>query len=271
MGADEVRFRTDLYAGTAEDYDRYRPPYPAALIDDLRARVPLGPGSRVLDLACGTGQLAFTLAEHAREVVAVDQEPGFVDFCDRKAGRLGVTNVRTVLGAAEDVVLDGDFDLVAIGNAFHRLDREVVARRLVPHLRPAGCLALVWGDGPSRGDRAWQRVLDGTLADWTERAGARDRVPAGWDAVIARDPHEAVVRRVGLAYEGTFEFTARQRWSPATLAGFAYSTSFLSRAALGDHAAAFEADLRLRLLACRSDGVFEQDVSFAYQLARRQG
>jgi ubiquinone/menaquinone biosynthesis C-methylase UbiE len=91
---DEPRFRTDLYAGTAKDYDRFRPPYPAALVDDLRARVPLGPGGRVLDLACGTGQVAFALAAHAREVVAVDQEPGFVEFGEQKAGRLGVGNIR---------------------------------------------------------------------------------------------------------------------------------------------------------------------------------
>lgn len=271
VGGEEVRFRTDLYAGTADDYDRFRPPYPAPLLDDLRARVPLGPGGRVLDLACGTGQVTFALAAHAREVVAVDQEPGFVAFGARKAARLGVTNVRWVEGAAEEVALDGDLDLVAIGNAFHRLDREVVARRLVAHLRPAGCVALLWGDPPWRGDRAWQRVLDDVLVDWTERVGAQDRVPAGWAEAIVRDPHEAVLRRAGLTYEGTFEFTAPVTWSVDALAGFAYSTSVLSRAALGDHAAAFAADLRRRLLACEGDGVFEQDVSFAYQLARRPG
>jgi SAM-dependent methyltransferase len=233
---DEVRFRSDLYAGTAEDYDRFRPPYPPPLVDDLRARVPLGPWRRVLDLACGTGQVAFALAAHAREVVAVDQEPDFVDFSARKAARLGVTNVRWVEGAAEHVALDGDFDLVAIGNAFHRLDREVV---------------------------------DDALVDWTQRVGAQERVPAGWAEAIARDPHEAVLRRVGLTYEGKFEFTAPATRSVDALTGFAYSTSVLSRAALGDHAAEFAADLRRRLLACQGDGVFEQDASFAYQLARR--
>jgi SAM-dependent methyltransferase len=266
---DGVWFRTDLYAGTAEDYDRFRPPYPPPLLDDLRARVPLGPGRRVLDLACGTGQVAFALAAHAREVVAVDQEPDFVDFGARKAARLGVTNVRWVEGAAEHVALDGDFDLVAVGNAFHRLDREVVARRLVPHVRPAGCVALLWGDVPSRGDREWQRVLGETLVDWTQRVGAQERVPAGWAEAVERDPHEAVLRRVGLAYEGKFEFTAPATWSVDALTGYAYSTSVLSRAALGDHVAEFAADLRRRLLACQGDGMFEQDVSFAYQLARR--
>ena len=264
-----VRFRTDLYAGTAEHYDRFRPSYPAALIDHLRARVPVGPASRVLDLACGTGQVAFALAGHVREVVAVDQEREFVAFGTRKAARLGVTNVRWVAGAAEDVALAGDFDLVAVGNAFHRLEREAVARRLVAHLRPRGCVALLWSDSASRGDRDWQRVLHETLAGWTELVGARDRVPAGWEEAIVRDPHEAVLRRAGLVDDGSFEFTAVERWSVDSLVGFTFSTSVLSRAALGDHAGEFEADVRRRLLACQDDGAFEQDVSYAYQLARR--
>ena len=31
---EEPRFRTDLYRGTASDYDRFRPPYPDQLLDD---------------------------------------------------------------------------------------------------------------------------------------------------------------------------------------------------------------------------------------------
>ena len=45
------RFRTDLYAGTAEFYDRFRPHYPDALFDDLRARLPITGGGRLLDSA----------------------------------------------------------------------------------------------------------------------------------------------------------------------------------------------------------------------------
>jgi ubiquinone/menaquinone biosynthesis C-methylase UbiE len=51
-----------LYRGTAECYDRFRPRYLATLVDDLRARVHFDDAGRVLDLACGTGQVAFALA-----------------------------------------------------------------------------------------------------------------------------------------------------------------------------------------------------------------
>jgi SAM-dependent methyltransferase len=265
----ELRYRKDLFKGTAEYYDRFRPPYPAGMLDDLRARVPLGSTGRVLDLACGTGQIAFGLAAHVAEVCAVDQEPESIEFGRRKAQRLGVTNIQWIAAAAEDVALEGVFDLVAIGNAFHRLDRDGVAMRLVPNLTERGCVALLWSGSPWLGDQPWQGVLYDTLERWRDVVGARDRVPEGWEQAIDRDPHEQVLRRAGLAYEGLFETSTTQRWSVESLIGFVYSTSFLNRAALGHHADAFAADLRALLLASCPDGVFEQDVTFAFELARR--
>ncbi len=54
---------------------------------------------------------------------------------------------------------------------------------------------------------------------------------------------------------------------PQALAGFAHSTSILSRSALGDHVQAVERDLRDRLLAAEPNGHFEESVSFTYDLA----
>jgi SAM-dependent methyltransferase len=267
--APELRYRKDLYRGTAEYYDRFRPPYPAVLLDDLRARVPLTGTGRLLDLACGTGQVAFALAADVAEVWAVDQEAESIEFGRRKAQRLGVTNIRWLAAAAEDVALQGAFDLVAIGNAFHRLDRDAVVTRVLSHLPARGCVALLWAGTPWGGDRPWQRALDETLERWRDALGARDRVPEGWEAAIDRDPHEQVLRRAGLVYEGQFEFSQVQRWTVDSLIGFVYSTSFLNRAVLAHDVDAFEADLRERLLACCADGVFEQDLTFAYELARR--
>ena len=55
---DEVRFAPDLYRGSAGYYDRYRLPYPEAMITDLIRRAGVSGRGRLLDLACGTGQLA---------------------------------------------------------------------------------------------------------------------------------------------------------------------------------------------------------------------
>jgi hypothetical protein len=53
------------------------------------------------------------------------------------------------------------------------------------------------------------------------------------------------------------------------LVGFAYSTSMLSRAALGDLAAGFEQDLQRQVRATAPSGVLRQTMTSAHELARR--
>ncbi len=65
----------DVFRGTAWHYARYRPGYPPVLIERLAEAAGLGPASRVLDVACGTGPIAVPLAAYVGEVVAIDREP----------------------------------------------------------------------------------------------------------------------------------------------------------------------------------------------------
>ena len=87
--ADDPVYRTDLYKGTSAYYDRYRLPYPDQLLDDLRARVPITGRGRLLDLACGTGQIVFALAPDFAEVWGVDQEAESISFASEKGAPLG--------------------------------------------------------------------------------------------------------------------------------------------------------------------------------------
>jgi SAM-dependent methyltransferase len=263
-----VRFRPDLYRGTAPYYDRYRPPYPEALFADLRRRQPLTGSARVLDLGCGTGQVAVPLARHVKEVVAVDQEPESVAFGRAKTDAAGLTNITWVSGSAETVGVDGPFELVTVGNAFQRLDRSLVAQRMMSWLAPGGGVALLWGDSPWHGDQPWQVALAALFVEWMAKAGATDRVPAGWDSAIQHDPHEQVLQRTGFDYVGKFEFAVAQAWTRETLAGFVYSTSFLNLEVLGERSQEFARDLEECVMPYAEDGVVRHTASYAYDLAR---
>lgn len=265
----EVRFGRDLYRGTANFYDEFRRPYPTEVIDALRTRVPLGPESRVLDLACGTGQLAFGLASAVHDVVAVDQEGEFIELGRAKARRLSVENIHWMQGSAEDVELVGPFDAVTIGNAFHRLHRDEVINRLVPALSPSGCVALFWSWTPWSGERPWQRALARVVDRWVDRLGARNRVPEGWAREIEQVPHRQILIDAGLDDEGRFEFPMAETWTIASLIGIIYSSSHLNREVLGPRAAAFEQDVRTELLPHAESGQFRQDQTYAVELARR--
>ena len=202
---------------------------------------------------------------------AVDQEPESVAYGKAKSERLGLNNITWITGTAETVLLPGHFDLITIGNAFQRLNRAAVAERSLSWLRPGGHLALIWGDGPWRGDRPWQKATEELFLEWMTKAGATDRVPPGWEAAMADDPHEEVLCRAGFDYVGKFEWTVEQTWTAETLCGYVYSTSFFNRHALGDRAGEFEEELAERLLPLASNGRFLESTNYTCELARSPG
>ena len=59
----------DLFEGTAWYYSRYRPLYPASLIRYLIGNFPLDGKGQMLDLGCGTGQLAFKFSDWFEGIV----------------------------------------------------------------------------------------------------------------------------------------------------------------------------------------------------------
>ena len=267
---DEVRFAAGLFRGTAEYYDRYRLPYPDAMVGDLARRAHVSGRGRLLDLACGTGQLAFALGRWFSEVWAVDSEPDMVDLVRGKAAAAGAGDIRPVVSSAETLHAEPEyFELAVVGNAFHRLDREVAAGRLLGWLGPGGHLALCWSATPWVGGQDWQRALEATLDRWRTTLGVQQRIPAGWEQVRQRRPDVQVLSDAGFEQAGQHEFAVEHHWSLAEIAGWIRSTSFLPPTVLGGQAAAFDADLEASLGPHSSGGAFPQTVSFVYELARK--
>lgn len=59
----------DTFDEAADLYDRARPRYPQALVDDLVRAAGLGPGSRVLEIGPGTGQLTRITKRYLHELI----------------------------------------------------------------------------------------------------------------------------------------------------------------------------------------------------------
>jgi ubiquinone/menaquinone biosynthesis C-methylase UbiE len=194
----EPNFAANLYHGTAESYDRFRLTYPRVLTDDLLSRVQPSRQGLLLDLACGTGQLAFALQDSFAEVWAVDQELDMVRLVEAKAARGGHI-IRAITSTAEELSAESaSFELITIGNAFHRLRRDRVARRALEWLCPGGHLALCWSRSPWTGNADWQKVLNAVLDQWRSQLSVHDRLPQDWEGARRARPDLAILADAGL-------------------------------------------------------------------------
>jgi SAM-dependent methyltransferase len=255
-----MEYAPDLFRGTAGYYDRFRPPYPRELIDEL-LRLAGDRDGRLLDLACGPGRLAVPLSAGFAEVWAVDQEPDMIEVLAAKA-----TGIRAIVSAAQDLAAaPRSFNLVVIGDAFHRLDRDLIARRVLGWLRPGGYLALCWSSSPWAGPADWQGALARLLDQWRARLGATDRVPANWDQPRRERPDAEVLAAAGFTAAGGLEFVVKKKWTVAQIAGYVRSTSSLPPAIIGPHNDEFDACLAAELAPF---GDLDDEITFAVELGQ---
>lgn len=263
-------FPIDAFAGTATYYARYRLPYSPALIADLLHRTAIKADGRLLDLASGPGRIAIPLAGHFHEVWAVGLEPEMIAVGEQEARQHGVTNIRWITGKAEELIAEPDsFDLITIGNAFHRLDQQLIATLCRQWLRPGGCLAILGCNIVTNGTAPWQRVVADAVRRWRNLSLPESSPSSGPRPGKGADHNAAVLRDAGFAEVAGYSFVHPHDWTIASILGHLYSTSHCSRRLLGKNAPAFERDLEQTLLKCDPSGRYHQDMDCGYTLGRK--
>jgi SAM-dependent methyltransferase len=258
------------FAGTAEDYARYRPPYPVELLDHLLAR--LAGRRRLLDLACGPGRIAIACAAKFEQVWAVDSEPDMVDMGKQIAGQQGLTNIRWHRTPGEDLDAPSDaFDLITIGEAFHRLDQVRVLQLARRWLRPGGWIASLGSVGILSGNEEWQLAVADLARKWT-----REVFPKGWatsrpGSAAGPEAEAAALRNAAFTRVSSHTFVQPRTWNIEEIAGYLRSTSVCSSQILGERSAAFEAAVRRRLLELDPSGQYRERMEFGYTAGQRPG
>jgi SAM-dependent methyltransferase len=142
----------DHFSRQAADYSRYRPGYPAALIDWIVSRAPAR--DLAVDCATGNGQAAVALAAHFDAVLAVDGSRAQLERAQPHP------RVRYECAMAEHLpVPDRSVSLVAAAQAVHWFDFDRFHAECRRVLRPGGVLA-AWTYEKFRAGAAIDAAMD---------------------------------------------------------------------------------------------------------------
>jgi SAM-dependent methyltransferase len=131
----QARQMAESFGTDAERYDRTRPRYPQALVDQI---VAASPGRDVLDAGIGTGVSARPFRAAGCRVLGIDPDARMAEFARRDGFAVEVAKIEEWDPAGRM------FDAVIAGQAWHWVDPAAGAAKAAQVLRPGGRLAVFW-------------------------------------------------------------------------------------------------------------------------------
>ncbi|WP_327188036.1 class I SAM-dependent methyltransferase [Streptomyces sp. NBC_01334] len=257
------------FAGTAPYYAAYRPGIPEASVHLLSQAVAGKQNPILLDLGSGTGQVPAALHTAFAEIDVVERDPGMLGEADKALAGLPATTVRLHNRQAEDFIppyADWAADMVTICRAFHWMDQPAVLSLLEGCTVKDATIA-VMGDGSLWTARsAWTDALRSMIQEYTgsERRAGKDKTYAAHDR-----PYRDILIESAFADVEEHTIPIKRPWTPQTVIGYLYSTSFAARPLFGNQLEEFQ-ERALALLTEHADaGVLIEHARFDVLLARR--
>jgi ubiquinone/menaquinone biosynthesis C-methylase UbiE len=258
-------FEPNRFTSAIPHYVMGRPAYSPRLFAWLARDCTLGPASRVLDLGCGPGSLTLSLARHAGTTIAIDPDASMI-AAGQQAAEAADLAIEWRVGSSFGLEADlAPLDLVAIGRAFHWMDREATLAGLDQLVRPGGAIALLNTELHPHGSGTW-------LSAFEELRKEHGRFDAfyHWRKSEAWESHLSVLMRSAFSEVQRFSVYDLHVASLDELVARALSFSANSPSSLGeDGRAAYEAAIREKMMSLEPSGEFAEIVESVAIVARR--
>lgn len=153
---------TERFSNRADDYRRYRPGYPPAVVNLMRETCGLKTGAQIADIGSGTGILTKLLLEGGFNVTAVEPNEAM-----RTAAEEDLRDWKgfgSIAAPAEETGLPGaSFDAITVAQAFHWFDIQGVRREFARLLRGDKWVFIIWNHRDAGGSpfhRNYETLLE---------------------------------------------------------------------------------------------------------------
>ncbi len=137
-----VRSYGKVFNEIAVEYDRNRPAYPDALVNQACEVAGIGDGDQVLEIGCGTGQLTRSLLARGLRVTALEPGDQLIEVAEENLKDAG--DVEFIHARLEDMQIPREsYEAVFSASAIHWVDPDLSWRKIADALAPGGTLALI--------------------------------------------------------------------------------------------------------------------------------
>jgi ubiquinone/menaquinone biosynthesis C-methylase UbiE len=207
----KARFTTRV-----ESYRKFRPDYPAAVVELLARECTLQPEDTVADVAAGTGILTELFLAAGYPVVAVEPNAAMREAC--AVLEATYPNLQCVEGSAEETGLaDHSITLITVAQAMHWFDLQRTRQEFVRILKPGGWCAVIYNHRKMDGDAfhaGYERILNDYGSDYAA-VQSKHLAPEKIEAFFAPSPMQ------------TATFANHQEFTLEGLMGRALSSSYM--------------------------------------------
>ncbi|PYS90358.1 MAG: class I SAM-dependent methyltransferase [Acidobacteria bacterium] len=135
----------ERFSDRVENYVKYRPGYPPAMLQFFKERLGLTTDSVIADIGSGTGISSKPFLENGNVVYGV--EPNAAMRAAAESYLNVFNNFRSISGTSENTGMpERSFDLVIAAQAFHWFEPESTRRELKRIAKPDAYVCLIWNE-----------------------------------------------------------------------------------------------------------------------------
>ena len=259
----------ELFSGTHEYYAKYRPGIPEEVINIIVKHFDIKPSDRILDIGCGTGQVALAIEGKCGEMVCLDSDPKMLKQAKKatKDSKIKVVWINRGSKDLEKIKENlGTFRVATICRAFHWMDQEQVLKDLNDLINEDGGIA-IFGDASFwTGQEEWQRTARRVVQKYLgeeRRAGKATFKQSDelWENILAR----SVFRFIK-----THDVPIIRSWDVESIIGYVLSTAFAAPHLFGDQLDRFKEETKNILLSINQKGVFQENAVWSIVLGSKK-